>query len=162
MYHCLIINQKNKIMRKLLYLFLVLPLLFSSCAKEEGCQDALATNYNADAEEDDGSCTYSLAGYWDVDSYVLNGTEYMGSAIAESYIIVNSDGTTESNTLYLIDNPPTSVPGTMSISGTTMTWSNTDSGDVTIWTITLFNGSNLNINCADLGGLGSASMRLTK
>ena len=149
-------------MKKILYLFLTVSLIFSSCKKEEGCQDALATNYNADAEEDDGSCTYSLAGFWDVDSYVLNGTEYMGSAIAEMYIIVNSDGTTESNTLYLIDNPPTSVPGTMSISGTTLIMTNSESGTSTTWTITLFNGSNLNINCADLGGLGSASMRLTK
>ena len=47
-------------MKKLLYLFLVLPLIFSSCKKQQGCTDPIAVNYNADAEENDGSCTYIL------------------------------------------------------------------------------------------------------
>ena len=46
-------------MKKIIYLFLIIPLLFSSCTKEQGCIDAQATNYNIDAEEDDGSCLYA-------------------------------------------------------------------------------------------------------
>ena len=63
-------------MKKLLYLFLVLPLIFSSCKKEQGCTDSQATNYNADAEEEDGSCLYSLVGLWDVDDMIIGGISY--------------------------------------------------------------------------------------
>ena len=51
-------------MKKILYLFLAVSFIFTACKKEEGCTDATATNYNADAEDDDGSCTYSIVGVW--------------------------------------------------------------------------------------------------
>ena len=51
-------------MKKLLLILLCLPLLFGSCKKEEGCTDPVATNYNSDAESDDGSCNYGIVGIW--------------------------------------------------------------------------------------------------
>ena len=46
-------------MKKLLYVCLAVSFIFTACKKEEGCTDAIATNYNPDAEENDGSCTYA-------------------------------------------------------------------------------------------------------
>jgi len=71
-------------MKKILYLFLTVSLIFSSCKKEEddvvtptvisGCMDANATNYNANATNDDASCLYDLTGVWETTTAVLNGT----------------------------------------------------------------------------------------
>lgn len=38
--------------------FALTSLIFTSCSKEEGCTDPAATNFNVDAQRDDGSCKY--------------------------------------------------------------------------------------------------------
>jgi hypothetical protein len=51
-------------MKKTILILFACSLIFTACKKEEGCMDAIATNYNADAEEDDGSCIFGIVGVW--------------------------------------------------------------------------------------------------
>ena len=77
-------------MKKIFYLFVTTAFLFTACKKEQGCMDTMATNYNADAEEDDGSCLFSVAGgTWTTQSMQANGTmsvSMMGMPILDSTI----------------------------------------------------------------------------
>ena len=56
-------------MKKTLYLFLSVAIVFTACKKEEdtpapveGCTDSLAENYNTSATTDNGTCEYSISG----------------------------------------------------------------------------------------------------
>ena len=47
------------------YLLILCLFVLFSCKKEQGCTDQIAINFNSTAEEDDGSCNYSVTGgYW--------------------------------------------------------------------------------------------------
>ena len=60
-------------MRKLIYIFLSVSIIFTACKKEEGCMDTIATNYNPDAEVDEGNCTYGIVGgSWITNSEVVD------------------------------------------------------------------------------------------
>lgn len=77
-------------MKKLFFSLTVAVALFqlSSCAKKEGCTSPSATNYNSEAEDDDGSCVYEA-------SMILWMTE-------QTSLDLNADGIT-SLTYYLDD-----------------------------------------------------------
>ncbi len=47
-------------MKKVLFTLIIISLFSISCQKKEGCTDLAATNYDADAEQNNGSCVYSL------------------------------------------------------------------------------------------------------
>ena len=62
-------------MKKIIYVFFAVSILSTSCTKEEGCTDSFATNFNIDAENDDGSCVFGVAG----GSWITQSTTTTGS-----------------------------------------------------------------------------------
>lgn len=61
------------IMKKIIYTLFAVSILFTACKKEEGCMDTIATNYNPDAELDEGNCTYGIVGgSWITNSEVVD------------------------------------------------------------------------------------------
>lgn len=71
----------------MLLLLVVASVSFTSC-KKEGCTDAAATNYDSNADKDDGSCTFPVVIACISDAH--NGT-YTGSGTVNS--IPNTDMT---------------------------------------------------------------------
>ena len=80
-------------MKKLLYTLLAVSFIFTACKKEEGCTDAIATNYNADAEDDDNSCIYSIVGTWSPTSAAVIANVSMSdiTLLDTSYTMTPSD-----------------------------------------------------------------------
>lgn len=76
-----------------------------SC-KKEGCTDSNATNYDANAKENDGSCIYPESEPDERDPYVGNylvtDTLYLSGSFAETvtYTLQVTTGGTQSDTLY--------------------------------------------------------------
>jgi len=82
-------------MKKILYTLLAVTLVFSACKKEEedtiaaptvlsGCTDAIATNYDATATSDDGSCTFGIVGgAWitDTEEMTMHAIVSMGGMV---------------------------------------------------------------------------------
>ncbi len=123
-------------MKKTIYLLLAVTVIFTACQKEEGCTDTRATNFSSNAEEDDGSCNYSIAGgEWITQSIGSNGTmtvsmggfPVLDSAI--SYLETNPDSLepyklafSDNNTYIEYDQSNQEVEGgTWSLSGDQLT-----------------------------------------
>lgn len=102
-------------MKKLAYITFTIILsgvLFTSCSKEEGCTDPAATNFNIEAETDDGSCIYEEVEEPTADttaSITLNFNHHFdglpvssSSFNAFNYVTANNDTISISKLRYLI------------------------------------------------------------
>ena len=102
----------------------------------------MATNYNADAEEDDGSCTYSIVGVWTPTSVAGNSsyTYYQNGILIysmdTSYTSTSSDPDWEPSTIeFTADGnlkDDGEVIGTYTYSNNTLTMNG--DGEITTWT----------------------------
>ena len=106
-------------MKKLIYTLLAVSMIFTACKKEEGCTDAIATNYNADAEDDDNSCIYSIVGTWSPTSAAINYSASMGGII----LMDTSYTTTPADTSWEFTDVEFTADGQMIMDGESIQYS---------------------------------------
>lgn len=167
-------------MKKITLILLTFTMLinFSSC-KKEGCTDSFATNYNADAKKDDGSCLYDITGTWNMSSLVQNGVD-VTSYYSTYRVTLDADGSsyTESRGPSINNGNWTDVWGTYSLNAeqTSITLSSTAvnyydglgtyslSGVSATYAVNNFdnNSISLSLTSETTGTLGSLEITLTK
>ena len=146
-------------MKKFIYIFFAVSILSVSCTKEEGCTDSFATNFNIDAENDDGSCEFGVAGgSWITQSIATTGSmsvTFGGFPVLDStinYTETNPDSldpyklTMTENGMYTqqdVANNPVEG-GTWSVSGNQLTLNTPDT--ILVLTVNSIDRDNISLS----------------
>ena len=162
------LNTNNiKAMKKVLYLLLTIPLLFTSCSKDDdsttsGCMDPLAINYDELATVDDGSCENAydnIVGLWAISDYLIGGESIFCPSGAASTCIENmtttfdNDNTSITSTFYG-DNSFLTVNGTWLLTTNNNLEMINEDGDLVDWTIVKITTTEVEMHATlDLGGI---------
>ena len=146
-------------MKKFIYIFFAVSILSVSCTKEEGCTDSFATNFNIDAENDDGSCVFGVAGgSWITQSIATTGSmsvTFGGFTILDStinYTETNPDSLdpykltmTENGSYTQYDVANNAVEGgTWSVSGNQLTLNTPDT--ILVLTVNSIDRDNISLS----------------
>lgn len=78
--------------------------LMYSCSKKEGCTNIEATNYDPDAEKDDGSCVLSSSNTYDIPTtYTFNDVRYSGQTARLQMLDLLSDDINAASTTNAVN-----------------------------------------------------------
>lgn len=136
----------NRIPNLLLLFVLMCTMMVASCKKDpevdiiiKGCKDPLGDNYNKDAEEEDGSCTYQKRFIAQYDVNILCGA---ATAIFKDATMEITSNTKKDRVNFLIG----SIAGDITFDGVITT--NTIKIDTIIQDL-IVNAKNINVNFPD-------------
>lgn len=118
----------------------------TSCNRK-GCTESVAENYSSKAKKDDGSCTFARTKF--IGSYSTNESCSSGN---DSYTLVLSESSTDKTKIVIYNLWDLSQSVTGTVSGSTVTFNQTNQGINYSGTGTL-SGSTLTINYS-LSGSG--------
>lgn len=139
-------------MKKVLLFTAVLGLAFASC-KKEGCTDSNASNFDAEAKDNDGSCTYDTTAIVVNDSTTTNTTDTTNTTTTDT--TTNSGGgTTNPSGLHVTATVDGKAWKGDSTSTTYMYTKNNTYGSYTVKQIVAGNGDRITININGYNGVG--------
>ena len=126
-------------MKRLLYTFIALSFIFSSCEKEEESNNS-SNNNNSNLT----LTNQNIVGVWQINSLVYDGVDYTNIVSFEgASFIINSDNTFRQVSLF--NGEIEEELGYWNLNGVELTL-DYDTSDEIKWNITSFNGTTANLN----------------
>ena len=121
-------------MKRLLYTFLALSFIFSSCEKEEESNNSSNNNSNLTLTNQ------NIVGVWQINSLVYDGVDYTNIVGFEgASLIMNSDNTFMLVNIY--NGMQETEEGYWDLNGSEITLNYDGYGDEAKWNVTSFNGT---------------------